>query len=73
MDTGQFCFRSKFKVLFVFRNDLFRSFGIFYPTFDEQNGDFLVPSVKKVDLKIRKTEKMAKKNNFGHVSVFLSD
>ena len=68
-----FVFGQNSKSFFVFRNDLFRSFGIFYPTFDEQNGDFLVPSVKKVDLKIRKNEKMAKKTNFGHVSVFLSD
>ena len=52
------------KSLFVFRNDLFRSFGIFYPTFDEQNWDFLVPSVKKVDLKNRKNEKMAKNSQF---------
>ena len=56
-----FVFGQNSKSFFVFRNDLFRSFGIFYPTFDEQNGDFLVPSVKKVDLKIRKNEKMAKK------------
>ena len=41
----------------------FRSFGIFYPTFDEQNWDFL-GSVKKVHLKSRKHEKMAKNIQF---------
>ena len=43
-----FVFGQNSKSFFVFRNDLFRSFGIFYPTFDEQNGDFLVPSVKNI-------------------------
>ena len=68
-----FVFGQNSKSFFVFRNDLFRSFGIFYPTFDEQSWDFLVPSVKKVHLKNRKNEKMAKKSNFGHILVFLSD
>ena len=48
----------------VFRNGTVRSFGIFYATFDEQNGDFLIPKVKKVDLKNRKNEEMAKNSQF---------
>ena len=32
--------------------------------FDEQNGDFFIPSVKKMDLKNRKNEKMAKNSQF---------
>ena len=47
------------KSLLVFRNGSVRSFGTFYATFEKQNGDFLIPSVKKVDLKNRKNEKMA--------------
>ena len=45
-----FVFGQNSKSLLVFRNGLVRSFGIFYATFDEQNKDFLIPSVKKVDL-----------------------
>ena len=59
-----FVFGQNSKSFFVFRNDLFRSFGIFYPTFDEQNWDVFVPSVKKVHLKNRKNEKMAKNIQF---------
>jgi len=43
----------------VFRNGPVRSFETLYATFEKQNGDFLIPSVKKVDLKNRKNEKMA--------------
>ena len=35
-----FVFGQNSKSLLVFRNGLVRSFGIFYATFDEQNGDF---------------------------------
>ena len=48
----------------MFRNDPVRSFGIFYATFEIQNGDFFIPSVKKVDLKNRKNEKMAQNGQF---------
>ena len=50
--------------LLVFRNGPVRSFGIFYATFEKQNGDFFIPSVKKVDLKNRKNEKMAQNGQF---------
>ena len=59
-----FVFGQTLKSLPVFRNGLVRSFGIFYATCDEQNGDFFIPSVKKVDLKNRKNEKMAKNSQF---------
>ena len=48
----------------MFRNGPVRSFGTFYATFEKQNGDFLIPSVKKVDLKNRKNEKMAQNGQF---------
>ena len=48
----------------MFRNGPNRSFGIFYATFEKLNGDFLIPSVKKVDLKNRKNEKMAQNGQF---------
>ena len=54
-----FVFGQNSKSLLVFRNGPVRSFGTFYATFEKQNGDFLIPSVKKVDLKNRKNEKMA--------------
>ena len=59
-----FVFGQNSKSLFVLKNGLFRSFRIFYPTFDEQKGAFLVPSVKKVDLKNKKNEKMVKNSQF---------
>ena len=54
-----FVFGQNSKSLLVFRNGPVRSFGTFYATFEKQNGDFFIPSVKKVDLKNRKNEKMA--------------
>ena len=59
-----FVFGQNSKSLFVFRNCPVRSFGIFYATFEKQNGDFFIPSVKKVDLKNRKNEKMAQNGQF---------
>ena len=59
-----FVFGQNSKSLFCVQNGLFRSFGILYPTCDEQNWDFLVPGVKKVHLKNRKNEKMAKNIQF---------
>ena len=59
-----FVFGQNSKSLVVFRNGQVRSFGIFYATFGEQRGDFLIPSVKKVDLKNRKNEKTAKNSQF---------
>ena len=54
-----FVFGQNSKSLLVFINGPVRSFGTFYATFEKQNGDFLIPSVKKVNLKNRKNEKMA--------------
>ena len=48
----------------MFRNGPVRSFGTFYATFEKLNGDFFIPSVKKVDLKNRKNEKMAQNGQF---------
>ena len=59
-----FVFGQNSKSLLVFRNGPVRSFGTFYATFEKQNGDFLIPSVKKVDLKNRKNEKMAQNGQF---------
>ena len=59
-----FVFGQNSKSPHVFRNDPVRSFGIFYATFEKQNGDFFIPSVKKVDLKNRKNEKMAQNGQF---------
>ena len=59
-----FVFGQNSKSLLVFRNGPVRSFGTFYATFEKQNGDFLIPSVKKVDLKNRKIEKMAQNGQF---------
>ena len=59
-----FVFGQNSKSFLLFRNGLVRSFGIFYATFDEQNGDFFIPKVTKVDLKNRKNEKMAKNSQF---------
>ena len=52
------------KSLLVFRNGPVRSFGTFYATVEKQNGDIFIPSVKKVDLKNRKNEKMAQNGQF---------
>ena len=38
--------------------------GHFMQHLKQQNGDFLIPSVKKVDLKNRKNEKMAQNGQF---------
>ena len=46
-----FVFGQNSKSLFVFRNCPVRSFGIFYATFEKQNGDFFILSAKKADLK----------------------
>ena len=59
-----FVFGQNSKSLLVFRNGPVRSFGTFYATFEKQNGDFFIPSVKKVDLKNRKNEKMAQNGQF---------
>ena len=59
-----FVFGQNSKSLLVFRNGPVRSFGIFYATFEKQNGDFFIPSVKKVDLKNRKNEEMAQNGQF---------
>ena len=59
-----FVFGQNSKSLLVFRNGPVRSFGIFYATFEKLNGDFFIPSVKKVDLKNRKNEKMAQNGQF---------
>ena len=59
-----FVFGKNSKSFLVFRNGLVRSFGIFYATFDEQNGDFWIPKVNKVDRKNRKNEKRAKNSQF---------
>ena len=64
MNFSKQVFGQNSKPHLVFRNGLFRSYEIFYQTFDEQNWDFLVPSVKKVHLKNRKNEKMAKNIQF---------
>ena len=59
-----FVFGQNSKSLLVFRNGPVRSFGTFYATFEKQNGDFFIPSVKKVDLKNWKNEKMAQNGQF---------
>ena len=59
-----FVFGQNSKSLLVFRNGPVRSFGTFYATFEKLNGDFFIPSVKKVDLKNRKNEKMAQNGQF---------
>ena len=68
-----FVFGQNSKSLLVFRNGLVRSFGICYATFDKQNGDFLIPSVKKWISKTGKLRKWPKMANFWHILVFLSD
>ena len=59
-----FVFGQNLMSLLVFINGPIRSFGIFYATFDKQNGDFFIPSVKRVDLKNRKNEKMVQNGQF---------
>ena len=64
LDTGQFRFWSKIQSpFFCSVNGPVRSFGIFYATFEKKLG-FFIPSVKKVDLKNRKNEKMAQNGQF---------
>ena len=43
---------------------IYWSFGIFYPTFDEQQSRFRVQSSQKIDIKNRKNEKMPKNSQF---------
>ena len=59
-----FVFGQNSKSLLVFRNGHLRSFWIFYATFAKTKWGFFIPSVKKVDLKNRKNEKMAQNGQF---------
>ena len=68
-----FVFGQNSKSLLVFRNGPVRSFGTFYATFEKQNGDFFIPSVKKWMSKTEKMRKWPKTANFEHILVFLSD
>ena len=43
---------------------IYWSFGIFYPTFDEQQSRFRVQSSQKIDIKNRKNEKIPKNSQF---------
>ena len=64
LDGGQFHFWSNFKVRFMYTFGIYWSFGIFYPTFDEQKSRFRVQSSQKIDNKNRKNEKMPQNNQF---------
>ena len=64
LDGGQFRFWSNLKVLLMYTFGIYWSFGIFYHTFDEQEGRFWVKSSQKIDIKNRKNEKMPKNSQF---------
>ena len=63
--TGDnFAFGQIWKFPFVYTFGIYWSFGIFDPTFDEQQSRFRVQSSQKIDIKNRKNEKMPQNNQF---------
>ena len=59
-----FVFGQIWKFRFMYTFGIYWSFGIFYPTFDEQQSRFRVQSSQKIDIKNRKNEKMPKNSQF---------
>ena len=72
LDGGQFRFWSNLKVPFLYTFGIYWSFGIFYHTFDEQQGRFGLKVLKKLTSKTEKLRKHPKTANFGHILVYLS-
>ena len=59
-----FVFGQIWKFRFMYTFGIYWSFGIFYPTFDEQQSRFRVQSSQKIAIKNRKNEKMPKNSQF---------